>query len=191
VSRQTDLAEFTDFVLGCQGRVVRLAELLSGDRGRAEELAGDGFARAYAAWSRIRDSEPEAYVRRCIVAAHTDWRRGRTRRDRRRAGGPSGGGQPDQAGRPGRDSMPERDGQQERAGGGGLAPAGTVRDEVLGALARLTARERAVLVLRFYAGLSEFQAAFELGLTPGAVRSTAARALSKLEEAGLKAEASS
>jgi RNA polymerase sigma factor (sigma-70 family) len=188
VSRQTDLAEFTDFVLGCQGRVVRLAELLTGDRGRAEELAGDGFARAYAAWSRIRDSEPEAYVRRCIVAAHSDWRLGRTRRERRQAGRAaraSGGGPPDQTG------QPDRDGQPDRAAGGGLATAGTVRDEVLGALARLTARERAVLVLRFYAGLSEFQAAFELGLTPGAVRSTAARALSKLEEAGLKAEASS
>jgi DNA-directed RNA polymerase specialized sigma24 family protein len=79
VSRHDELGEFTDFVMGFQGKMVRLAELLTGDRGRAEDLAQDGFAKAYAAWDRIRDGDPAAYVRRCIINANTDWWRRRVR----------------------------------------------------------------------------------------------------------------
>ena len=79
MSRHDELGEFTDFVAGYQGKMVRLAELLSGDRGRAEDLAQDGFAKAYAAWDRIRVGDPAAYVRRCIINANTDWWRRRVR----------------------------------------------------------------------------------------------------------------
>ena len=51
---------------------------------------------------------------------------------------------------------------------------------VLRALARLTRRERAVLTLRFYLDLTEVQIAKELGIAPGTVKSTVARALGKL-----------
>jgi len=74
VSRQDELGEFTDVVMGHQGKMVRLAELLSGDRGRAEDLAQDGFAKAYAAWDRIRAGDPAAYVRRCIINANATGR---------------------------------------------------------------------------------------------------------------------
>ena len=44
-----------EFVASAQARMVRVGELLTGDRGRGEDLAQHGFAQAYAAWRRIRD----------------------------------------------------------------------------------------------------------------------------------------
>jgi RNA polymerase sigma-70 factor (sigma-E family) len=165
VSRPDELGEFTDFVLGCQGRMVRLAELLTGDRGRAEDLAQDGFAKAYAAWGRIRGGDPAAYVRRCIINANTDWWRRRTRLEQ-----PSS-------------RVPEASAEVD------LAAASAARDLVLRALAKLTTRERAVLALRFYMDLTEIQIAQELGISPGTVKSAAARALAKLRaDAELRSE---
>jgi hypothetical protein len=83
-SAQPDVADFADFVRSSQAKMVRLAELLTGDRGRAEDLAQDGYAKAYAAWARIRGGDPQAYVRRCIVNAQTDWWRRRTWREQPR-----------------------------------------------------------------------------------------------------------
>jgi RNA polymerase sigma-70 factor (sigma-E family) len=165
VSRQDELGEFTDFVTGYQGKMVRLAELLTRDRGRAEDLAQEGFAKAYAAWDRIREGDPAAYVRRCIINANTDlWRR------RSRYEQPS-------------PQVPEDFGQVD------LAAAFAARDLVLRALAKLTSRERAVLALRFYLDLSELQIAQELGISPGTVKSAASRALAKLRaDAELRSE---
>jgi RNA polymerase sigma factor (sigma-70 family) len=49
------------------------------------------------------------------------------------------------------------------------------------ALAVLTSKERAVVVLRYYSGLSEAEIASELGFATGTVKSTSARALAKLK----------
>ena len=168
MARQAELDEFVGFVAGSQTRMVRLAELLTGDRGRAEDLAQDAYARAYAAWGRLRSGDPAAYVRRCMVNANTDWWRRRRWREQ------SCGLVP------------------EVAGGADLAGDVVARDVVLRALARLTARERAVVALRFYADLTESQVAAELGIAVGTVKSAAARALSKLRaDAELRAEATS
>ncbi|WP_308120565.1 RNA polymerase sigma factor [Streptomyces bambusae] len=53
--------------------------------------------------------------------------------------------------------------------------------EVLAALARLTPRRRQVLVLRYWAELSEAEIATTLGISRGAVKSNASRALDALE----------
>lgn len=151
-----ELTDFADFVAAAQARMVRLAELLTNDRGRAEDLAQDGFAKAYAAWARIRGGDPEAYVRRCIVNANTDWWRRRTWRE-----------QP-------RPLIPDH------PQGTDMTAQHAARDVVLRALARLSVRERAVLALRFYLDLTELQIARELGIAPGTVKSTVARALAKL-----------
>ena len=156
VSRHDELGEFTDFVAGYQGKMVRLAELLTGDRGRAEDLAQDGFAKAYAAWDRIRGGDPAAYVRRCIINANTDWWRRRVRFEQ-----PS-------------PQVPEVFASVD------LAAASAARDLVLRALAKLTSRERAVLALRYYLDLTELQIAGELGISPGTVKSATSRALAKL-----------
>ena len=166
--RQPELDEFADFVAGAQARMVRLAELLTGDRGRAEDLAQDGFAKAYAVWGRLRTGDPAAYVRRCIVNANTDWWRRRRWREQSRAPLP------------------------DQAAQGNLAGEVTDRAVVLRALARLTPRERAVIALRFYQDLTELQIARELGIAPGTVKSATARALTKLRaDAELRAEATS
>jgi RNA polymerase sigma-70 factor (sigma-E family) len=168
VSGHAELEEFTDFVAGRQGKMVRLGELLCGDRGRAEDLAQDGFAKAYAAWGRIRAGDPEAYVRRCIVNAQIDWWRRRTWREESHS------------------LLPDRPDRTDPVA------ALATRDVVLRALGRLTLRERVVLVLRFYLDLTEYQIGFELGIAPGTVKSTAARALAKLRaDAGLRAEVTS
>jgi RNA polymerase sigma factor (sigma-70 family) len=51
---------------------------------------------------------------------------------------------------------------------------------VIGALAGLSFRRREVLVLRYYLGLSEAEIASMLGISPGTVKSTAARGLAVL-----------
>ena len=51
------------------------------------------------------------------------------------------------------------------------------------ALAALTRRRREVLVLRYYVGLSEAEIAATLGISPGTVKSTAARGLAALARA--------
>ncbi|MEU9417296.1 SigE family RNA polymerase sigma factor [Streptomyces sp. NPDC051000] len=53
--------------------------------------------------------------------------------------------------------------------------------EVLAALGRLTPRRRQVLVLRYWADLSEAEIATTLGISRGAVKSNASRALDALE----------
>jgi RNA polymerase sigma factor (sigma-70 family) len=57
------------------------------------------------------------------------------------------------------------------------------RAELLGALAALPARQRAVLVLRYFNDLTERQAAEVLGCPRGTVKSSAARGLATLREA--------
>ncbi len=165
MGREAEIAEFSAFVTASQARMVRLAELLTGDRGRAEDLAQHGFAQAYAAWRRIRTGEPDAYVRRCIINAHTDWWRRRSWREQPFA------------------MLPEQPCLVDTAA--------TIADRelVLRALGRLTARERLVLVLRFYLDLSEVDIATQLKIAPGTVKSAASRGLAKLRcDAELRAE---
>jgi RNA polymerase sigma factor (sigma-70 family) len=57
------------------------------------------------------------------------------------------------------------------------------RRQVLAALATLPRRRREVLVLRYYLGLREAEIAAVLGITPGTVKSTAARGLGALARA--------
>jgi RNA polymerase sigma-70 factor (sigma-E family) len=165
VGREDEVAEFSAFVATNQTKMVRLAELLTGDRSRAEDLAQHGFAQAYAAWRRIRHGEPDLYVRRCIVNAHTDWWRRRSWREQPFA------------------LIPEEPSISDESAA--LAE----REMVLRALARLTQRERLVLVLRFYLDLSELEIAAQLKIAPGTVKSAASRALGKLRsDAELRAE---
>jgi RNA polymerase sigma-70 factor (sigma-E family) len=155
-----DTEAFRQFVHGSQARVVRFADLVCGNRDRAEDLAQDAYAKAFANWQRIRDGQPEAYVRRCIVNASNDWwRRGRWRE------GPTA----DIADRPATSDRPSETDQ---------------RADVMRALAALTARERSVIALRYYADLTEAETASELRCAIGTVKSTTARALAKLRERG-------
>ena len=156
--RPEDIEAFRQFVHGSQSRIVRFADLVCGDRDRAEDLAQDAYAKAFANWRRIRDGYPEAYIRRCIENACIDWwRRGRWRE------GPTDA----ITDRPAGDDRPSESDQ---------------RADVMRALAGLTRRERMVIALRFYADLTQAQTAAELRCPVGTVKSLTARALAKLRE---------
>lgn len=153
----TDLdAQFSGFVAATSRRLLHAADLLVGDRSRAEDLVQHALARAYERWPSVAAGNPEAYVRRAILNHYLDW----WRRVRPREAPPSAlQVEP---------SSPDHAADIAR------------RDAVQQALNLLTRRERAVVVLRFWFDLSEEQIAAELGVRPGTVKSTCARALARL-----------
>ncbi|MEU5087628.1 sigma-70 family RNA polymerase sigma factor [Streptomyces sp. NPDC021356] len=139
--------------------LVRLAVLLVDDLPTAEDVVQDAFTallrRHGHALERLDD--PEAYLRTSVVnAARSVLRRRRTVRravlQRERPAPP-----------------PEE-----------YVLLREEHREVLRALSRLTRRQREVLVLRYWSHLSEAQIAETLGLSRGAVKSTASRALDAL-----------
>ena len=152
-----DVSErFTEFMSQSAHRLYRVAYLLTGDRGQAEELTQSTLVRTYTAWHRIRREDAYAYARRILVNLHTDWWRGRLRWERPVAQPP------------------------ETSAGGDPAAVVVERQQVARALQGLTRRERAVVVCRYFLDLSEQQTADELGIAVGTVKSATARALAKL-----------
>ena len=74
--RAEENQSFTDFVSAEQAGLLRLAILLAGDRGQAEDLVQTALMKSYRHWARItRSGTPSAYVRRVLVTTHTSWRR--------------------------------------------------------------------------------------------------------------------
>jgi RNA polymerase sigma-70 factor (sigma-E family) len=155
-------AAFEEFVLGRQAALFRLAFLLSGDRHHAEDLVQGTLERTYQHWRRVAAAaNPEAYVRRMLVNAATDWRR-----SRRYVVEQSLDGAPEPWSR--RDSGTE------------LAE---THDVVVRALRNLPVKMRAVLVLRYLEDLSEAETASVLGCSVGTVKSQASRGLARLRAA--------
>lgn len=148
--------EFAAFVAGNYARLLHVAELVLGDRGRGEDALQAVLTRTYLRWRTVRQVNPLGYVRKGLVNAHIDWWRRGTFREHPTEAVPDDRAEPDHAGNV------------------------VGRDAVLRALASLTRRERAVVVLRFYEDLSELEIARTLGVAPGTVKSTCARALTKL-----------
>jgi RNA polymerase sigma-70 factor (sigma-E family) len=136
-------------------RIVRLAYLLTADRGAAEELAQEAFVRVWRAWARIRDEGAAyAYLRKTVVNASRSLHRRRALEIRHRFGWS------DEAVCSDLDS----------------------HFDVVDAIARLPRRQRACVALRFYEDLSESETARVLGITVGAVKSQTFKALRKLEQ---------
>jgi RNA polymerase sigma-70 factor (sigma-E family) len=157
MSRASD-ADFEQFVQSQSTRLLRFAEMLCGDRHQAEDLVQQALMRCYPRWHRL-DTDPLRYVRRTLVNRFLSQAR------RRWLGEvPS---DPTDAGWDDR-TVPD------------FAPRVQNREVVLAALARLTAKERAVVVLRYTQDLSEAETADLLGIAAGTVKSTASRALAKL-----------
>ncbi|WP_250574589.1 RNA polymerase sigma factor [Nonomuraea sediminis] len=136
--------------------LVRLAVLLVGDRESAEDVVQDVF-------SRLHGKRPETltltYIRVCVLNG--------SRSVLRRRG---------VAARAARWRTDEPVDSAESA-----ALLGESRQEMLAALGRLPARQREVLVLRYYLDLSDADIAEVTGLRQSTVRSTASRALERLE----------
>ncbi len=139
--------------------LVRLAVLLVDDLGTAEDLVQDAFV-GFVGRSRPLDDPDRAlaYLRTAVVNnARSALRRRRTAR----------------AYVAPRDVEPDDPDHR-------IILAEEHR-EVLAALGRLAPRQREVLVLRYWSGLSEADIADALGISRGAVKSTASRALDALE----------
>ena len=163
-------ADFTGFVVARSARLVHIAHMLCGDRALAEDIVQTALERAYLRWDRIEQQDPFGYVRRAVVNEHLNWRRRRPWREQA-----VGGTAELEAGSPHRPV--------------GDHAAGVQYDAVLAAaLARLTRRERAVMVLRYVEDLTETQTAQVLGVALGTVKSTASRALTKLRSSPELAE---
>lgn len=149
---------FEEFAAARLPAVLRFAGVLTGDRALAEDVVQDALIRASRRWQTIGQLDrPEAYVRKMIINEFLSWRR----RSWRLVLGGTGGGL---------DGQPIPDPAADYA----------ERDAITTELAKLPRRQRAVLVLRYYQGLSDPEIAEVLGCRPGTVRGYAARALAAL-----------
>ncbi|GAB3704647.1 SigE family RNA polymerase sigma factor [Mariniluteicoccus flavus] len=160
MANRTD-EEFAAFVRDHSPRLQVIARGLCGDPHLAQDLAQQALEKAYLKWGRVRRADDRfAYVRRILVNVHHD-------RQRRR---------------PWREQVTEHD--LEPHGPGPDVPGAIAdREAVRAALAELTPRERAVVVLRYADDLTEADTARELGIAVGTVKSACARALGKLRAA--------
>ena len=154
---------YEEFVAHRLAAVLRYATVLTGSPALAEDVVQEVLVRAQSRWRRIGALDrPEAYVRRMVLNEFLNWRRRRANRDVSMSNALLEGLAPSVA---------------DPAAAHGDA------DELRRALAGLPRRQRAVLVLRFYEGLSDPEIAAELGCSAGTVRSHASRALSTLRSA--------
>lgn len=149
---------FESFVEAELGSLLRFAAVLTGSRELAEDVLQDVLIRANARWETIGPMlHRRAYVRRMIVNEYLSWRRRSWR------------------------SVPA--GTAEEVSDGQTPDIGAAvvqRHALLAALARLPRRQRAVIVLRYYEGLSDSEVARVLGCRPATVRGYVARALAAL-----------
>ena len=156
-------ATFIAFMASAQPGLLRAAFFLTGSEEAAHELTQDALVRTYLAWPKIRPDSAYAYARRILVNQRVDrWRR--TARE-----------------------IPT-DYAIERS-----APADVTsdhRDELVRLLLSLPEQQRKVVVLRYYADLSEKEVADVLGVSVGTVKSTASRGLAALRALAMPAERS-
>ena len=142
---------FDDFVRARTPALARTAYLLTGDAHLAEDLVQTALFKAARAWHRI-EGDPEPYVRRIMYNQNVSW--WRRRKVRETALGPHDGA--------------------------ATSADSDLRLSLESALARLTERQRTVLVLRFFEDLTEVQTAHTLGIGAGTVKSTTREALARL-----------
>jgi RNA polymerase sigma-70 factor (sigma-E family) len=156
VSDQGRDAAFTAFVRERGAALSRTAFFLTGDRHLAEDLVQTALAQTYVHWHRIRDhAQVEAYARRILVNANAAWWR------RLSSGETPVEAAPDVV-------LPD--------------PTAAVaeRAPLVEALRRLPARQRAAVVLRYYADLSEAETAAAMGCTTGSVKRHTSRGVERL-----------
>jgi len=139
--------------------LLRTATLLTGDRHAAEDLVQETLVRAAQHWSRVEPATADAYVRRILYTRSVDawrWRRH----------------QPDPV---------DLASHPEPVEGFTESPdAVAARLTLAEALSRLTPRQRAVLVARFYEDRTEVDAARVLGCSVSTVKSQTRHALERL-----------
>ncbi|GLW09786.1 DNA-directed RNA polymerase sigma-70 factor [Microtetraspora sp. NBRC 13810] len=159
-----DERRFREFVSARSPALMRLAYLLTGgDQHAAEDLLQTALAQTAARWRTVESAE--AYVRQVMYRQQISWWRLARRRYETAVAQP-----PDQAG-------PDESQRTD------------LKIVVRRALRKLTPRQRAVLVLRYFEDLPEAEVAAVLGCSVGTVRSTAHRSLARLRTVAPELEA--
>ena len=149
--------ELADFVRARYPQLLRRGYLLTGNQLAAEDLVQEALARCCAAWRRHPITEPDAYVHRVMVNVLIS--RSRLRRFREEV---------------------TADVPDVRASD--VTSQHAERDAVWRALLETPPRQQAVLVLRFYEGMTESEIAACMDTTVGTVRSQTAKGLARLRE---------
>lgn len=146
--------------------LVRYASVLVGDEHTAADLVQEVLLRAHVRWHRIALMDrPDLYLRRMVTNEHLSWRRRWHVRTIR----------------PAADEV-----LAAHAGSRADHANGVVEEDAMWRhLAALPPRQRSVLVLRYYEGLSDVEIASVLGTSAATVRSHASRALTTLRAADL------
>lgn len=148
---------FSAFVRSQAVELQRMAWLLTGDWSISQDLVQSSLTKMWQRWPSIRRQDaPEAYLRRVMMTTFMGWRR------RRWTGEVALGWLPEQ---------PEN---------GDLSASIAQHEAVVAALRRLPKQQRAVVVLRYFADLSEQATADTLRCSIGTVKSQASRALNTL-----------
>jgi RNA polymerase sigma-70 factor (sigma-E family) len=151
----TGYADFEAFVDARRDALLRTAYLLTGDHHDAEDLVQTTLLKVVPKWTRIGD-RPEHYVRKVLARESVNrWRRRRWR----------------EVSTPMLPDMLQPDG-----------PDTVDRMTLLEDLRRLSPRQRAVLVLRYFDDLSEADTAAALGISVGTVKSHTRDALAHLRD---------
>jgi RNA polymerase sigma-70 factor (sigma-E family) len=151
---------FEDYVRARSPSLLRLGYLLVGDLHEAEDVLQTVLARLGMRWAHVsRLDNVDAYVRTALTNASASWWRQR----RRRLDIPT-------------ETLPD----PEDAG-----PDAEQRAEVMAMLRQLPPRQRSVIVLRYYEGLSEIETAQILGCSLGTVKSQSVKARRSLRAAWL------
>ena len=155
-------ADFDRFVADSTEALVRTAFLIVWDLQEAEDITQETLLDVARRWPRVRRmSHPLAYARRILVNRAVSGADKRARiRSELSVAAPT-----------------------DRADDAAIADAIGIHDELMGALAELPPRQRAVLVLRYFLDLPEAEVAAALKCSLGTVKSTASRGLARLEQA--------
>ncbi|WP_327087975.1 SigE family RNA polymerase sigma factor [Nonomuraea sp. NBC_01738] len=145
---------FAEYVTTRSVRLRRTAFLLTGDWASADDLVQTALTKAWLAWRRI-EGDPDPYVYRILTNTHASWWRRRWRGEV-----PTG-------------DLPERAVPDFATGAG-------EKEALWSAIGELSDRQRAVIVLHYFEGLTMPQCAAALGCSLGTVKTQLARALKRL-----------
>ena len=160
---QYDEQEFEEYFTTRRDAVRRTAYLICGDWHRADDLAQTAFVALHRRWRKIRDKRAlDAYVRRSLMRAAIDESRRPWRREHAV------------------EELPDTSSNGSEDIVGNVVAR---RSALVDGLQRVPPRQRAVLVLRFFEGLSVADVASTLNCTEGTVKSQTARGLDALRTA--------
>jgi RNA polymerase sigma-70 factor (sigma-E family) len=139
--------------------LIRLAVVMLGDRGAAEDVVQEAFAGLYRRWNHLDEGRALGYVRASVLNGCRSRLRAKVREERLAAANPA---------------------TLAAASAEHTVLIGEEHATVLAALRRLPSRQREALVLRYYLDLSGPEIAAAMGIGRGTVKSTMSRALAAL-----------